>query len=81
MTNARRFTIEPSGGWTECDCPPSLCRHLQGMREYAAWTVWDNERQEHAFITCGNAFQVEYERKRDARSALKAYLATKQPAR
>lgn len=71
-----RFTIEPADGWTECDCPESLCPHddPQGMRPYRAWTVWDNERNEHAFITCGNAFDVEYERKRDAKADLDRYL-------
>lgn len=70
---APRFTIEPADGWTECDCPESLCTHdgrdggPLGMRPYKAWTVWDNERGEHAFITMPDVVtEVEYLRKRDA---------------
>lgn len=74
----QRFTIDPADGWTECECPDALCTHdgrdggPTRMRPYRAWTVWDNERQDHAFITVPEArVDVEYERKRDAIEACK----------
>lgn len=86
MTTARDlgpFVVEPADGWTECDCITDPCRHSPDrMRFYRAWTVWDNEanggRGEHAFITRGSHFDVEYERKRDATQAALDYLAAHQ---
>lgn len=66
MSAQPRFTVEPADGWTECDCPDSLCTHPEQMRNYVAWTVWDNERQDHAFVTVGVGVDVEYLRKRPA---------------
>lgn len=70
------FTIERADGWTECSCITDPCRHGdERMREYRAWTVWDNEgRGDHAFITRGNHFDVEYELKRDAVAAARDYV-------
>lgn len=77
------FTVEPADGWTECDCITDPCRHSPDrMRYYRAWTVWDNEanrgRGDHAHITRGSAFDVEYERKRDAVAAIEAYFAAQE---
>lgn len=76
------FTVERSDGWTECSCITDPCRHGdERMREYQAWTVWDNEanrgRGDHAHVTRGSAFDVEYERKRDAVAAARSYLASR----
>lgn len=60
-TIRRRFTVEPTDGMTDCECPESLCTHPDGVRLYRAWTVWDNERDDHAEGTA-----PEYLRKRDA---------------
>lgn len=75
-----RFSIDPADGWTECDCPDSLCTHdgrdggPQGMRPYRAWTVWDNARGDHAHVTVKDFnFDVEYLRKGDAIEALHRY--------
>lgn len=68
------FSVEPSEGWTECECPPQLCRHSGGMRPYLSWIVWDAEADEHAYITRGDAFANEYDRKRDAVAAVRRYL-------
>jgi hypothetical protein len=64
-TESARFSVEEADGWTECGCPDSLCPHAEGMRPYRAWTVWDNERDEHAYITVGGV-EHEYLRKRPA---------------
>lgn len=76
--NEPRFTVDPADGWTECDCPESLCTHdgrdggPLGMRPYRAWTVWDNGRGDHAYITRPTvAIDVDYERKRDADAVAK----------
>lgn len=73
------FTVEPADGWTECACITDPCQHGdERMRPYKAWTVWDNEadqgRGEHAYLTRGSHFAVEYQRKRDAVSAARTYL-------
>lgn len=73
------FTVERADGWTECSCITDPCQHGDSrMRPYKAWTVWDNEanggRGDHAFITRGNHFAVEYERHRDAVRAVLSYL-------
>jgi hypothetical protein len=77
-----RFTVDPADGWTECECPDSLCSHdgrdggPVGMRPYKAWTVWDNERDEHAYVTMPTAgVENEYLRKRDAVAVAKRCAA------
>lgn len=77
------FSIEKSEGWTECDCPESLCPHTpdvgpQGMRSYDCWIVWDTDwvgDGDHAFITHPGFFEDEYRTRRDAADAAKRYLA------
>jgi hypothetical protein len=76
--SAERFTIDYAPGWTECFCPPALCSHTDpvGMRSYDAWTIWDNERDEHAFVTVSEiVLQPEYEKKREAREDLRRLVA------
>jgi hypothetical protein len=66
FTETGRFTVEPADGWTECACITATCRHGdERMREYRAWTVWDNVRDDHAY-TRQSGVEVEYLRKRDA---------------
>lgn len=77
-----RFTIDRADGVTECSHP--LCYDLHrrfrpggGIHEvyYRAWTVWDNEADDHAFITVRDfRFEDEYLRKKDARADLDRYL-------
>lgn len=70
-----RFVVEEQEFWTECECPPSLCKHAESsyMRPYYGWIVWDMERNEHAYITEPDHFHHEYERKRDAVAAVRVY--------
>lgn len=76
-----RFEIEKSVGWTQCDCPDSLCPHQDrrdgptGMRPYDCWVVVDIERDEHAYLVHPGAFEHEYERRRDAVAAARAFEA------
>lgn len=66
MMDTKRFTVEPADGWTECACITDPCRHGdERMREYKAWTIWDNERDDHAYNRI-NSVEIEYLRKRDA---------------
>ena len=79
-----RFTIDRADGVTECSHP--LCDTLHrrfrpggGIHDvyYAAWTIWDNEYDEHAYITVRDFhFDEEYLLKRDAKAALDRYLST-----
>jgi len=72
---SERFSVEQQEFWTECECPESLCVHRPDrMRPYYGWIVWDVTRDEHAFITCGDAFADQYDRKRDAVAAVKRFL-------
>lgn len=66
-----RFEVYEQEFWTECECHPNLCTHAPDfMRPYYEWTVWDLEREEHAWLTFPKLFVVEsYRRKRDAVAA------------
>lgn len=69
------FEVQQTEGWTECDCYVQPCRHVPDMmRPYYSWIVWDTEKDDHASITRGTAFQFEYERKRDAVADVHRYL-------
>jgi hypothetical protein len=66
----KRFSVDEADGWTECSCITDPCQHGDDrMRPYRAWTVWDNQKDEHAFITCPHAVvEPEYLRKREAQA-------------
>jgi hypothetical protein len=74
-----RFTIDRCDGWTECECPPQLCRHENQERPYVAWTVWDHVADDHAFNSIRDfRFADEYLLKRDAKADLDRYLAERE---
>lgn len=71
---AARFELVHQECMTECECPPSLCKHAPDFyRFYYVWIVWDEERNEHAYITEPQHFAHEYPRKRDAVAAINSW--------
>jgi hypothetical protein len=75
-----RFEIVNQECMTQCECPESLCTHQpDGYRFYYVWIVWDIPANEHAFITEPRHFTHEYDRKRDALAAIKAFEESHAP--
>lgn len=71
------FEIETNECWTECECPPSLCKHEDGFRAYNIWIVWDVENDDHASLTRrdeGFRFADSYDNRRDALADVRRYL-------